>query len=124
MSNSLSKYFRCLTLVLVTLILSSCSKKPSKAIIGKWYVEGQSALVEFRKDSTLTSTENGHAVPGTYKFTDDTHMQLEIDENGSNKVNLACEIAVRGDKADFTLMIPAPDGLHSNKQTVHLKRVK
>ena len=124
MSHSPSNYFRCLTLVLATLISSSCSKKPSKAIIGKWYVEGQSALVEFRKDGTLTSTENGHAVPGTYKFTDNTHMQLEIDVNGSNKVNVACEIAVHGDKADFTLTIPAPDGSHSNKQTAHLKRIK
>src|SRR5690242_20247449 len=74
MKNSRNLSIAC-TLLLIAITLSSCSKKPADSLVGKWVVEGQSANVEFRKDGTLTSEENGHVTTGTYKFTDRTHMQ-------------------------------------------------
>jgi len=40
------------------LILSSCSKKTSANIIGKWQMQGEASTIEFRKDGTLTISHN------------------------------------------------------------------
>src|SRR5262245_48665041 len=103
-------FFRSSVIVLsclgVLLMLSSCSKSPSKAIVGKWHVQGQTAIVEFRKDGTLMNTDHGQTSSGTYKFTDGSHMQVEINAPAGNTgtnvvVKLSCAVAIRGELADL-----------------------
>ena len=132
MNHSFQKCFRTSPGLIVLLccaavILSSCSKKPSKALIGNWQVQGQSAQVEFRKDGTLASTERGHTQTGTYKFTDDTHLQMEINTGNTNiqgqaTITVACELAMHDDAADLTMTMPG--SAQNQKEIAHLKRIK
>jgi hypothetical protein len=96
------------------LTFSSCSKKASVAIIGKWYVQGET--VQFHKDGTVTSSEDP---PGTYTFTDDNHMKVEINDTNAPIV-LNCTVHIQGDVMDMTMTLPG----QSKPTTTHLKRVK
>jgi hypothetical protein len=103
-------------------VLPSCSKKPGQAIIGKWDVQGESASVEFREDGTLAATEKGGSTDtGKYKFTDDTHMQMEMNDDANHTTTILWEISIHGDMADVTMTMP---GDEKSKQTAHLKRIK
>jgi len=128
MNNQLPKLFHTivvtgLTLFCAALTLSSCSKKPADALIGKWNQDGKSTTVEFRPDGTLINTENGKlAHGGKYKFTDSSHLQMEVFAEGSTNVEmtLPCEFAVKGDMAVLGLIAPGT----TNQVMVHLTRVK
>jgi len=100
----------------VVLTLSSCSKKASVAIIGKWRVQGDSQTVQFHKDGTVTSSEDP---AGTYTFTDDNHMKVEINDTNAPIV-LNCTVHIRGDVMDMTMILPG----QNKPATSHLKRIK
>jgi hypothetical protein len=102
------------------LTLSSCSKKTSSAIIGKWRVQGQGETVQetiqFHKDGTFTSSEDGN---GTYTFADDNHMKLEINDTNAPLV-LNYTVQIHGDAMDVTMDITG-----ANKPIkLHLNRIK
>jgi len=99
-----------------TLILSSCSKKTSVAIIGKWRVQDSRETVQFHKDGTFTSPEDGN---GTYTFTDDSHMKLEISGTNAPPV-LICAVKIHGDAMDMSITLPG----QNKPNTSHLKRIK
>jgi hypothetical protein len=132
MKEFLSRHFPHSSLVMLcclcaAVVLSSCSKKPSKAIVGKWHVQGQTAVVEFKKDGTLTNTDHGRTDTGTYKFTDGSHMQVEINvpagNSGSNMtVTVSCAVTVRGELVDLLMTVPSEP--KAGPQTVHLRRIK
>lgn len=108
-------------------ILSSCSKKPQQAIIGKWNTEGQTSVVEFRKDGTVVTTDKGKAETASYKFLDDSHLELEMStQMGTNtmKVRLTFDAVIKDDKADLTVTLPGPGGGPQQSQTMHLVRAK
>ena len=98
------------------LTFSSCSKKASVAIIGKWQVQGDKETIEFRKDGTFTGSEDGN---GTYIFTDNSHMECEF-SNTNAPANLNCTVHIHGDAMDVAMTIP---GQHKSN-TSHLKRIK
>ena len=109
------------------LILSSCSKKPEQALIGKWNVqEGKSAAVEFRKDGTLVSTENDKVTYGKFSFTDRTHMQIQVFEhdNTNQPLTITAQVAISGDSADLILTGPGTDATNVPPHTAHLIRAK
>jgi hypothetical protein len=128
------KHFRSINFVAfvclaAALVLSSCSKKPQQAIVGKWNVQGQAAIVEFRSDGTMSTTDKGTVRPAKYKFTDDTHLEMEITVPAPNSTNnimvqIPVEIAVHGDTADMTATMSAQPGAPASTQTVHLTRAK
>jgi hypothetical protein len=105
------------------LTLSSCSKKASVAIIGKWRVQGQREILQFRKDSTFTSSGAGDTENGTYTFTDDSHMKVEINvgNSGTNApIVVNCTVHIHGDAMDVAATMPG----QSKPYMSHLKRVK
>jgi hypothetical protein len=89
------------------LILSSCSKKASTAIIGKWQVQGSKETVEFRKDGTVLNPQNQNQ-SGKYTFTDGSHMNLQINTGNTNlpEMSARCEVHINGDKMDMTMTVP------------------
>ena len=116
----ISTGFVCLA---ATLLLSSCSKKPQDQILGKWIVEGQTNVMEFRADGTVTSMENGKLTPAKYKFLNETNMQMERTvPAGTNNINvqLTFDVAIHGDSADMSLRTGAPGAT----QTMHMTRAK
>ena len=127
MNASSRKHSRFSSLLIVTLLgccavltLSSCSKKASVAIIGKWHVRGTGETVEFRKDGTFTNPGGGgNADNGTYTFTDDSHMKMEISDTNAPPV-LNCAVKIHGDAMDMTMTFPG----ENNPHTLHFKRVK
>ena len=108
------------------LVLSSCSKKTSDAIIGKWRAQATKEIVEFRKDGTVITTQDITAGPpgntrtlqdettGKYTFTDSSHMNLQINEGDANRppISVSCEVQINGDKMNMAVSIPGEKEQH------------
>ena len=107
------------------LILCSCKKTPQQKIVGSWNVDGTRTVMEFHKDGTLLSIDDGKSTPGKYRFTDDSHLEMEtaarIQETNTLQLKFNFEIAFHGDKADLTLAIPTKSGA-SVSRTLHYTR--
>ena len=103
------------------LTLSSCSKKPGAAIIGKWRVQGSKETVEFRKDGTMINPQNQNQ-NGKYIFTDGSHMNLQINTGNTNQpeMSVSCEVQIHGDKMDLTMTMPG----QGQPQKAHFTRLK
>ena len=103
------------------LALSSCSKKASAAIIGKWQPQGSKETVEFRKDGTLVNPQNPNQ-NGKYTFTDGSHINLQINTGNTNmpEMSASCEVHINGDKMDMTVTAPG----QGQRQKQHFKRLK
>lgn len=110
----------------VALILSSCKKKtPQEQILGKWNVTENQSAVEYRNDGTFTTTANGKSTTGKYRFTDDTHVELDVSEMaGTNALSLRlnCEIKFHDDQADLTATMAGKPGTPAISQTLHYVR--
>ena len=104
-----------------TSILSSCSKKTSTAIIGKWQTQETKEIVEFRKDGTLIDPQN-EKHNGTYTFTDGSHMNLQINTGETNQpeMSASCEVHIHGDTMDMTVTVAG----QGQKQITHFTRLK
>ena len=116
------------------LVLSSCSRKASTAIIGKWRVQSTKETVEFHKDGTIISSQQTTAGPpgneqtvtnettGTYTFTDASHMNLQINTSNANQptMSVSCEVHIDGDKMNVTATVAGS----SQPQRSVLRRVK
>ena len=114
-SVSITLLFGCCAI----LTLSSCSKKASTAIIGKWRDQSTKETVEFRKDGTISSSQEITAGPpgntqtvtnetsGTYTFTDASHMSVQINTGNTNQptVSASCEVRIDGDKMSITTTV-------------------
>ena len=141
MNPTLPKRGRLASLLLVTLLggcavltFSSCSKKASVAIIGKWRVQSQQEEVDFRKDGTVITTHEVTAGPpgktqttkeettGKYAFTDGSHMDLQIYEGNTNALVLSihCEVHINGNQMDMTMTAPR----ESQQHKVSFKRLE
>ena len=111
------------------LIFSSCKKTPQERILGKWNVEGQSTVVEYRKDGTaVTTAQNGEQSTSKYQFTDGSHLELEASvKAGTNTITLRldCTVVFHDDQADMTLNLPGQGpGKPPVSKTLHYTRVK
>jgi hypothetical protein len=102
------------------LLLPSCSKKASVAIIGKWQPQGSKEPVEFRKDGTLVNPQNPNQ-NGKYTFTDGSHMNLQINTGNTNMptMSMTCEVRINGNKMDWTMTGPEL----SQQQKTHFTRL-
>ena len=103
------------------LLLSSCSKKASDAIIGKWRVQSTKDTVEFRKDGTFINPQD-QKQNGKYTFTDGGHMNLQINTGDTNmpEVSASCEVHINGDKMDMTMTVSG----QRQQQKTHFTRLK
>ena len=101
--------------------LSSCSKKTSVAIIGKWQAQGSKETVEFRKDGTLINPQN-EKQNGKYTFLDGSRMNMQISTGNTNmpEMSASCEVHIHGDKMDMTVTIPG----QLQQQKEHFTRLK
>ncbi len=106
------------------LLFSSCAKKPQQAIIGKWNVQENQSVVEFRPDGSMVTTQNGQDTVGKYKFVDDSNFEMQASEaqaTGKLTLRLTCELVIHGDNAEVTATLP---GTPPVTKTLHYTRVK
>jgi len=103
------------------LLLSSCSKKASAAIIGKWRVQATKEIVEFRQDGTFINPQD-QKQNGKYKFTDGSHMNLQINTGNTNipEMSASCEVHIQGEKMDMTVTVSG----QRQQQKTHFTRLK
>jgi len=132
-NNSFHKRSQFSSLLIVVLLgccavlaFSSCSKKASTAIIGKW--QGQD-IIEFRKDGKfinyhdVVAGSSGNTkifkqeTDGKYTFTDANHMNLRFNSGG---ISIRCEVHIHGNQMDMTMILPRD----SQQQKVNLKRLE
>ncbi len=109
------------------LILSSCSKTPQQQILGKWSVEGKPSVVEFRKDGTVITTDDGVATPAKYTFLNNSNVEMQMTAPvGTNKIAVRVNFTVdiQENTADFSITAPPRPGEPPRTQTMHLKRIK
>ena len=115
------------------IIFSSCSKKASNSIVGKWEVPGEKSIIEFKPDGTMTVNSGGKAVAGKYSFSDETHMKMEIaipkeelppGMNMPDSMTSDCVVKINGDSLDMDVTTNIPGQAQSHKETSHLKRIK
>jgi len=95
-------------------------------LVGKWRVEKDGTLVEYRPDGTLTFSGNGVTVNGTYKFTDSSHMVLDLPMHIAPKdvtMTVVCALQFSGDDLDMDSTVKVPDQ-PDQKDHVHLTRIK
>jgi hypothetical protein len=120
--------FAGLVCLAAAMILSSCSKKkPQEQILGKWSIQGQSSMVDFRKDGTIITTTDGKDSSATYKFVNDTNIEMETSAMvGTNKVSfrIPASLAIRGDTVDLSMMLPQQTGTPPTPYILHLQRAK
>ena len=112
----------CLALFLFT----SCSPNNRDLFVGKWRVEKDGTLVEYRPDGTLVFTSNGVTVNGTYKFLDSSHVSLEIPMHIPPKdvtMTVISALQFSGDDLEMDSTIKVPDQPDQTDH-VHLTRVK
>jgi hypothetical protein len=132
MQKIVSQYFRPMFItrfvcLAAALVLSSCSKKPQQAILGKWNAEESKSLVEFRPDGTVTTLENGTTSTAKYKFLSETNFEMEVTAMiNTNKITIQmmCGVAIHGDTAELTLNIPGQAGRPAQSHLMHLNRIK
>jgi len=145
MNHSRQKFFSRLSLFTAlvfcgctVLTLSSCSKKPSAAIIGKWRVQGSNETVEFRKDGTVITAHKVNAGPpgnphplteettGKYAFTDANHMSVQINQGNTNQppISATCVVHIHGDKMDMTVTVNAPGNNGQQEEKASFRRLK
>ena len=108
-------------------VLSSCSKTPQQQILGKWTVEGKPSVVEFFKDGTVITTEDGKGTPAKYTFLNNSNVEMVMSAPvGTNKllVRMTFTLTIQGDSADFSITAPPHPGEPPITQTMHLKRAK
>src|SRR5437016_5748047 len=117
--NWISRSLIILLISAAILPLTSCSKKSSAAIVGKWRIRSTGETVEFRKDGTVNTFQTISAGPpggirtvtnmttGKYIFTDAGHMNVQINTGNTNQpaISMTCEVHVDGDtmKLDATM---------------------
>ena len=118
------------------MMFPSCSKKSnSSLIIGKWQVQGQNAMVEFKADGTVINSDASGTQNGKYTFSDDTHMKLEIilpkrelppGVTAPDSVTADCVVKINGNDLDMKVTPNAPGQAQAKtpKETVHMKRIK
>jgi uncharacterized protein (TIGR03066 family) len=69
---------------LVCLLIASCGPKTNskELIVGKWSGtnrDTKSALsIDFTKDGKVTREGGGVSMPGTYKWTDNDHVEIDL----------------------------------------------
>jgi len=117
------------------MMLSSCSKRNSSLIIGKWQMQGQNTVIEFKSDGTLINQDGSGMQNGKYTFSDDTHMKVEITPpkgglppgaNMPDSITIDCVVKVNGDKLEMEVTPPSSPASQAPppKHTLHLKRAK
>jgi hypothetical protein len=114
--------FACFTLFLFT----SCSSKDRDQLVGKWRVQKDGTLVEYRPDGTLAFSGNGVTVNGTYKFLDGSHVSIDIPMHIAPKdvtMTVISALQFSGDELDMDSTVKVP-GQPDQKDKVHLTRVK
>ncbi|MEW5872159.1 MAG: hypothetical protein AB1894_23055 [Chloroflexota bacterium] len=100
----------CLTIfVIFGMFLAACgANDPQKAILGKWeHIEGVGGFgYEFFENGNLTLFQSGIPMTGnkaSYRFVDDTHLELTISFPGEGDSMIAMQVSISGDTMTLTM---------------------
>lgn len=77
LSNRVLDRCRLVILFLCVAVVALSACKAENALVGKWQDE-EGYIMEFFKDGTVTFSGGYFTVTGNYKFTDDTHIRLDL----------------------------------------------
>lgn len=108
--------------LLLLLFLAGCGASTEEAIIGLWEVSGQTTTIEFVHDGTIiiVETKDDTSYPGTYVFTDDTTIELTMEDNIFGTPTLVSDVDIRGNQmaltGRFSPSSPLPTTLLCTKQ--------
>lgn len=90
--------------LLMILFLAGCGASTQEAIIGLWEVGGQTTTIEFNTNGTIiiVETKDDSSYRGTYVFTDDTTIELTMEDNIFGTPTLVSDVDIRGNQMALT----------------------
>ena len=91
----------------------SAAPKNTDLIVGKWD-PGMNAVIEYKKDGTMSISVGKDKIDGKYKFLDEDTIEIELPGKNGPRTN-KLKVAIKDDELTTT----DPDG-----KTTRLKRVK
>ncbi len=91
-----------LLLLLLTVNATACGKSPQEALLGTWRLTNDDTLLQFDADGTLTTTVDGTTYEGTYRFVDNTHIDVEIAPEVFGTATFVAETDIRYNQMAFT----------------------
>lgn len=90
-------------IICIVAMLSSCSSKPEKAIVGKWKEIGGSETMEFFKDGTLSIADDSVYFGGNYKFIDKDSIKMELGGSGAMAGPVVARVSITGEELTITM---------------------
>ncbi|MDI6735075.1 MAG: hypothetical protein QME42_02585 [bacterium] len=98
----LKQVIRCLGIVSIVVLLSSCASKPENEIVGKWEEIGGTESIEFFKDGTVSGVDKGRSMVGSYKFVDKDRIKMEMGGFGALTGPVIMKVSFSGGELTFT----------------------
>lgn len=96
-------------------LLASCSSKTENAVAGKWREVDGTETLHFLKDGTVNIEDRGMSMEGSYEFTEENKMRLDVDLlNLMTGGPVLTEVSI----ADNQLTMTMPDGVVSRYERV------
>lgn len=104
------KAVRLCLVVCFALLFASCSLKPAWDVAGNWQKMEGKETISFSRNGTVTLATGLTNVTTTFKFTDNTHLKLDMGSLGTFDLEVHL--------AKDTLTLTGPDGKVSKYKKV------
>jgi hypothetical protein len=86
--------------------LVSCSSQLENAIVGRWKVINGAETMELFQDGTLTVSDKGMNMGGTYKFVDKDRIKVDLGGLAALAGPFVATVSISGEELTWTM----PDG--------------
>lgn len=101
-----NKPVKLLAIVIMLILLISCSISLEKQIIGEWHEIDGTEIIELFKDGSITLNSRYLRVNGIYKFAEKDKISVEFNTEGALKGPFVAQVSIIDNKLTWVM----PDG--------------
>lgn len=100
------RHFSLCLIGFVCLLLASCGPNLKDQILGKWKGKDRGTTIvgdlDFTKDGKVTKEAMGKSMPGTYKWIDSDHVEMELTMPTGTKIKEKNKVVITKDSLTLT----------------------